>query len=335
MSEQIRVVVIEDDPDVAMFTQKVLEKRDLCLVMVVPDPRLAVQAVIDFVPDVILTDIEMPGMTGLELMNQIRVVRPGIPVIVMTAHASLDYAVTALRSQADEFLQKPVSSADLTAHVTRLAESARAAAAGAPIKQVVLAIGAHPDDVEVGVGGILAAHAANGDPVTILTLSRGENGSIRSAWDQCSNSALVIGAEARLEDFAPHTLASESQVVDAIRKAVEELSPTIVYVPSKADNDPDLRAVHDAAVISTPNVRTIAAYQGSSSTLEFRPTRFVPIDDQTDTKIAMLAAFTDYGDAPQHLDADFVRATARAWSRFGPGTYCEPLEIVRDSGDVA
>lgn len=334
MSEQIRVVVIEDDPDVAMFTQKVLEKRD-CVVMVVPDPRVAVQAVIDFVPDVVITDIEMPGMTGLELMTRIREVRPGIPVIVMTAHASLDYALTALRSQADEFLQKPVSSADLIAHVTRLAEAARAAAAAAPVRQVVLAIGAHPNDVEIGVGGILAAHAAVGDPITILTLSRGDHGTIRGAWDQCSQAAALIGAEMRLEDFTPKTLASEPLIVEAIRKTVDELNPTVVYVHTGADNDPDHRAVYDAAMVSTPNVHLVAAYQGSSATVEFRPSRFVPIDGHLDTKIALIKTFERFGETPDELDPDFVRSTARAWSRFGPGTYSEPLEVIRDSGVLA
>ena len=334
MSEQIRVVVIEDDPDVAMFTQKVLEKRD-CVVMVVPDPRLAVQAVLDFVPDVVITDIEMPGMTGLDLMTRIREVRPGIPVIVMTAHASLDYALTALRSQADEFLQKPVSSSDLIAHVTRLAEAARAAAAGAPQRQIVLAIGAHPNDVEIGVGGIIAAHAAAGDPVTILTLSRGDNGTIRGAWDQCSQSAAIIGAEMRLEDFTPKSLANEPLIVDAIRKSVDELAPTVVYVNTGADNDPDHRAVYDATMISTGNVHLVATYQGSSATVEFRPTRFVPIDGHLDTKLSMLETFAVYGQSPEELDPEFVRATARAWSRFGPGSYSEPLEVIRDSGNIS
>ncbi|MEQ1738045.1 MAG: response regulator, partial [Rhodoglobus sp.] len=169
MSEPFRVIVIEDDPDVALFSKTVLEKRELCEVLTISDPRIVGESVLEFVPDMVITDIELPGASGLELIGVIRELRPGIPIIVMTAHASLDYAVTALRSQADEFLTKPVASADLIAHVTRLSTQAREAAASAPQKQIVLAIGAHPDDVEVGVGGILAAHAAAGDSVTILT----------------------------------------------------------------------------------------------------------------------------------------------------------------------
>ena len=132
MSEPFRVIVIEDDPDVALFSKTVLEKRELCVVLTIADPRAVGAAVLDFVPDLVITDIELPGASGLELIGVIRELRPGIPVIVMTAHASLDYAVTALRSQADEFLTKPVTSADLVGHVTRLATKARESAASTP-----------------------------------------------------------------------------------------------------------------------------------------------------------------------------------------------------------
>ena len=97
MSELFRVVVVEDDPDVAMYTKTVLEKRGDCVVITLADPRLAANAVAEFQPDVLLTDIEMPGMSGLDLIAQVRQIMPGLPVIVMTAHASVDYAFTALR----------------------------------------------------------------------------------------------------------------------------------------------------------------------------------------------------------------------------------------------
>lgn len=337
MSEPFRVIVIEDDPDVALFSKTVLEKRDLCVVMTIADPRQVGAAVLDFEPDLVITDIELPGASGLELIGVIRELRPGIPVIVMTAHASLDYAVTALRSQADEFLTKPVTSADLVGHVTRLASQSRDAAASAPQKQTVLAIGAHPDDVEVGVGGILAAHTAAGDSVTILTLSRGMRDSgIQGAWSESSAAAAVIGAEVVLEDIPGHALATSPQITEIIRKVVGDLKPTIVYTHSKNDDNQDHRAVHDATLVNSSSARTVACYQGTAATVEFRPNRFVTIDGFTDQKLAMLDCFArDTDDRPDYLEPDFALATARSWSRYGQGAYCEPLEIVRDSADVA
>ena len=58
-------------------------------------------------PDVLVTDIRMPGRSGLELLEEIRAKRPRLPVIVMTAHSDLDSAVAAYQGGAFEYLPKP------------------------------------------------------------------------------------------------------------------------------------------------------------------------------------------------------------------------------------
>jgi LmbE family N-acetylglucosaminyl deacetylase/CheY-like chemotaxis protein len=335
MAEQYRVVVIEDDLDVALYTRKVLEKRIGARVITVSDPRRVSEAMTALSPDVVITDIEMPGASGLDLIADIRVQQPGTPVIVMTAHASVDYAISALRNSANEFLTKPVSSAGLAATVARLADAFRAEQADAHEPQVVLAIGARPDDVESGVGGILAAHRAAGDIVTVLTLSRGDrDGGIRTAWDEGSAAAGTIGARLVLEDAANAGALSLDAAVSAIRRVVSDIGPTVVYAPSRNDGHPDSKVAHEAAVIASDRARTVACYQGSSATVDFRPNRFVSIDGHTDAKLAMLACFASQGNRPKHLAPDFALATARYWSRYGHGTSCEPLEILRESAQV-
>jgi two-component system nitrogen regulation response regulator GlnG len=58
-------------------------------------------------PDVLMTDIRMPGRSGLDLLKEIQTTRPGLPVIVMTAHSDLDAAVAAYQGGAFEYLPKP------------------------------------------------------------------------------------------------------------------------------------------------------------------------------------------------------------------------------------
>jgi LmbE family N-acetylglucosaminyl deacetylase/ActR/RegA family two-component response regulator len=331
--DPFRVLVVEDDPDVALYSKTVLERRGDCIVMTLADARQAAAAIVDFEPEVLVTDIELPGMSGLELTTQVREMRPHLPVIVMTAHASIDYAVTALRNNADEFLTKPVSAAALLGHVTRLGAASRLAISQADKPEIVLAIGAHPDDVETGVGGILAAHRAAGDDVTILTLSRGmRDGGIQGAWNESSRSASVIGATLVLEDAL--TSQSGQSVLEIIRRTIEELSPTVLYVHSKNDDNQDHRTVHDAALVAAAKVPTVACYQGTGATVDFRPNRFISIDGHTDTKLAMLECFAPGDVRPAYLEPDFALATARAWSRYGSGRYTEALEIVRDTVSV-
>ncbi|WP_411700089.1 response regulator [Conyzicola sp.] len=334
MAEAYRVVVVEDDADVAFYTKTVLEKRGGCVVETVSDPSLA-RAVIDaFLPDVVVTDIEMPGINGLELMEQVRTDHPGIPIVVMTAHISVDYAVGALNAQADEFLIKPISASDLVTAVMRLAADGRAARSGqsdSP-RESVLAIGTHPDDVEFGIGGILAAHRAAGDTVTILTLSRGTSSGQHTDLEHESLAAAeILGARLFLEDLPVGTIDTGSAAVETIARVVAEVSPTIVYTHSVNDDDAAHRATHEAALAAASDVPTFFAFQSQSSTVDFRPSKFVSIDGYTDTKLALVECFSGEAGIRSYLEPEFVLASARYWGRFGGGTSVEPLETVREA----
>lgn len=328
-----RAIVVEDDLDVLYYVRTVLTRRGFD-VQALSDPLEAAQAVRDFAPDVVITDIEMPGLSGLDLIAQVREVQPGTPVVVMTAHVSVSYAVSALRNAADEFLTKPVSSADLVSVSTRLAEEFRRAQASVS-RNVVLAIGAHPDDVEIGVGGLLAAHRAAGDTVAILTLSRGARGGEADGRQHESlASAEMLGARLFLEDLPDTAISNADPTVGIIERVVAEVKPTIVYTHSDHDRHQDHRAVHAAALVATRRVKTVACFQSPSATVDFRPNRFASIDGFTEKKLALLACFASQADIRDYLEPDFVLATARYWSRYGSGKSSEPLEIIREASDV-
>ena len=336
MTDAYRVLVIEDDEDVALYTKTVLEKRGGCTVVTLPEPSRARQVVADFQPDVIVTDIEMPGMTGLELMRVIRADSPDIPIIVMTAHISVDYAIGALRAQADEFLIKPVSAADLVAAVTRLAADGRANRDAARPREFVLAIGAHPDDVEIGIGGTLAAHRAAGDTVVILTLSRGSKGGDAAARQHESlASAELLGARLFLEDLIDTEITATGPTVATIERVVNEVNPTVVYTHSAHDRHQDHRAVHEAVLVATRTVRTVACFQSPSSTVDYRPSRFVSIEGFMDAKLDLIQCFKSQTGIRNYMEPDFVIATARYWSRYGGGTVVEPLEVIRETSDLS
>lgn len=329
-----RVIVLEDDEDVAVYVKTVLERRLGCDVRLLGSTFGFSEAVREFAPDAVVTDIEMPGGSGLDILGVARDLDPELPVIVMTAHASVDYAVRALRGGADEYLQKPLVSAELVRAVERLATAARQARA-ARRKRAVLAIGAHPDDVEIGVGGTLAAHAAAGDPITILTMSRGARGGPADDRQHESLAAAdLLGARLFLEDLIDTAIPGADPTVGIIERVVAEVQPTTVYVHSRNDRHQDHRAVHEAAVIATRRVENLACYQSPSATIEFRPSRFVSIDGFTEAKLALLACFASQSGIRDYLEPDLVLATARYWSRFGTGTHVEPLEVIRDASGI-
>jgi LmbE family N-acetylglucosaminyl deacetylase len=331
MGKPLRVLVVEDDPDLAEYARVVLSRQSGVIVEVIGDGRDALAGVRRLGADILITDIELPGMTGLELATEARRADPAMPIAMMTAHASVDYAVAALRNQIDEFLVKPVSASQFGITLRKLIEL-RKERDSATSSEVVLAIGAHPDDVEIGIGGLLAAHRGAGDAVVILTMSRGaRGGDAGSRQHESLAAAELIGARLFLEDLQDTKIGPADPTVSIIERIVAEVNPTVVYTHSQHDRHQDHRAVHQAASVATRRVATFACYQSPSATVDFQPNRFVPIDGYTDTKLALLSCFATQAGIRDYLEPDFVLATARYWSRFGGGTSCEPLEVVRDT----
>jgi two-component system nitrogen regulation response regulator GlnG len=87
----------------------------------------ALEALRSDAPDVLVTDIRMPGQSGLELLRRIHGTRPQLPIIVMTAHADLDNAVAAYEGGAFEYLPKPFDIDQVVDLVRRAAQSVRRA----------------------------------------------------------------------------------------------------------------------------------------------------------------------------------------------------------------
>ncbi len=126
--------------------------------------------------DLIVSDIDLPGMSGLELVERVKGERPQLAVLILSSHSSFDHAVAAMRAGADDYVAKPFDPVGLVEKARSLVAVTRERRAAG--QDIVLAVGAHPDDVEIGIGGILLRHAAQGHKVTVLTLTGGEAGGL-------------------------------------------------------------------------------------------------------------------------------------------------------------
>jgi CheY-like chemotaxis protein/anti-sigma regulatory factor (Ser/Thr protein kinase) len=100
-----RILVAEDSPTEAQLIRYLLEKAEF-EVLPAADGRSALEVIERTVPDLVLTDLQMPEMNGLELVRQIRSKYSFLPVILMTAHGSEDIAVEALRTGAASYVPK-------------------------------------------------------------------------------------------------------------------------------------------------------------------------------------------------------------------------------------
>jgi two-component system, NtrC family, nitrogen regulation response regulator GlnG len=129
----LRVWLVDDDASIRWVLERALRNDGM-------SPRAfdAAEPALDALrresPDVLITDIRMPGASGLELLRLIRDARPGLPVIVMTAHSDLSSAVSAYEGGAFEYLPKPFDIDQAVALVRRAANGlgANGDAAGTP-----------------------------------------------------------------------------------------------------------------------------------------------------------------------------------------------------------
>ena len=120
-----RILLVEDNPEAALFAVHVLTKRAQFDVTHTADPAVALRLAAAGQWDLVLTDLEMPGMTGLELLHALRQVAPALPVAVMTAHAPTGTTHEALLSEADAYLSKPLRIDQLISTATDLTRNGR------------------------------------------------------------------------------------------------------------------------------------------------------------------------------------------------------------------
>jgi two-component system nitrogen regulation response regulator GlnG len=123
MNSALRVWLVDDDASIRWVLERALKSGGMTP-RVFEAAELALEALRGDAPDVLLTDIRMPGLSGLDLVRRLHETRPQLPIIVMTAHADLDNAVSAYESGAFEYLPKPFDIDQVVELVRRAAESA-------------------------------------------------------------------------------------------------------------------------------------------------------------------------------------------------------------------
>ncbi|WP_106475672.1 nitrogen regulation protein NR(I) [Phytohalomonas tamaricis] len=124
MNDAARVYIVDDDRAIRWVLERTLAQPDID-VSSFERADQAEEAILRQPPDVLLTDIRMPGTDGLDLMAKTREHYPDMPVIVMTAHSDLDSAVASYQGGAFEYLPKPFDVDEALALVRRAIAHAR------------------------------------------------------------------------------------------------------------------------------------------------------------------------------------------------------------------
>lgn len=167
-------------------------------------------------------------------------------------------------------------------------------AAAAPKR--VLAIGAHPDDLELACGGTLARLVDGGHHVRAMVMSRGGvGGDSQARVEEAALGAFRMGSDrVSVHDFPDTNLAlTGREMTLAIEKEIEAARPDIIMTHSSHDQHQDHQAVHQAVLRAARKHHSIICFESPSVTSEFTPTVFFDVDEYVAIKQGAVAAHQD------------------------------------------
>jgi CheY-like chemotaxis protein len=324
-----QVLLVEDNLADATLIRTILGKDGNVDVTLAQDGIRGCQLVENNRWDMVVTDFNLPGRDGIEVILACKAHQPHTPIIALSGYRGSDHREGALRAGATEFLNKPIDGDELITLSRDLLELKSEADSRS---KIILAIGAFPGDVEAGCGGTLLKHALRGDEVHVLVLSLGAEGS--GAEDRAvatERACKVMGVTLHLPPANTPELPDSDMVLIQVKDALHVLKPDLMLAPSPSDVRESRQQVYTAAEISGTESTGLFCYQAATTTLDFRPTLFEDVSDFLDQKMATLTYFQHQVEGRPHLDPGLARSTAQYWGRFLGYTDVEPFEVIRQN----
>jgi DNA-binding NtrC family response regulator len=118
------ILIIEDDADNARSMHEVADDAGFTVIDAATG-KAGVELFKQHQPDIVLSDLVLPDIDGIEVLTQLRALQPDIPVIIMTAYASVDTSVLAMRKGAYDYITKPLDLDDIQSKLRRASETSR------------------------------------------------------------------------------------------------------------------------------------------------------------------------------------------------------------------
>ena len=193
----------------------------------------------------------------------------------------------------------------------------------------IIAIGAHPDDIEYGCGGTLMRHIKRGDQVTFVVMSRGEKGGDpEHRVQEAREAARKIGADLKMFEYPDAEIPQSHEVIDKLEKLIKTLEPRRVYTHSVKDTHQDHRNVAYASIAAARFVPEILAYESPSLYLKFNPNYYVDISNYIDKKIDLLNRFSSQN-GKDYMKINAIRGLSQFRGLAPSVSHAEAFEVLR------
>jgi LmbE family N-acetylglucosaminyl deacetylase len=155
----------------------------------------------------------------------------------------------------------------------------------------ILAIGAHPDDIEFGCGGTLIKYTQKGHRLFLLVLTEGGLGAETSkrVAEQMDSKKILGAEEIFWGGYKDTHLMVDTELIGKIENVIKEVNPDFIFCSFPDDTHQDHRHLAQAIMSATRYIRNVLFYEGPT-TQNFKPHVFVDISDTLDKKIQALKA---------------------------------------------
>jgi LmbE family N-acetylglucosaminyl deacetylase len=325
--ERLRILVVSVEEVVITALKSAFDPVRTISLEIAPDAETAMRSLSGTPCDLVAVDPAVsPG--GFTLLKYVKDNFRWTATLLATHNQDPQFLRQAVKCRIDGLLFRPAAPTEFVEQVLLLAKAVNVRRRRQ--QKRVLAIGAHPDDVEIGCGGALAKHHADYDVLHILTLSRGAaGGDVNVRTVEAQDAANLVGAHLEMASLRDTGITDGAETISIIEASIRELHPTHVYTHSLEDTHQDHRAVHTASLVAARGVPNVYCYQTPSSTVDFKPHRFVDITHYIEQKIALIGAYKSQVDRMESIQPDVTLSTARYWGRFAGYVLAEPLRIVR------
>lgn len=177
----------------------------------------------------------------------------------------------------------------------------------------ILAIGAHPDDLEYGCGGTLLKLAAMGHKIHILVMTGGEmGGSPTVRRKEQERSSRILKAKLYWGKFTDTNIPLSKDLINKIEEVINQVRPSLIFVHHFDDTHQDHRKVSQAATTATRYFKNVVFFE-SLTTITFNPTVYVDITSVMSKKYTLVKAHKSQvfqTKIPNHSIIENVRSTA-------------------------
>ncbi|MEM2507017.1 MAG: PIG-L deacetylase family protein [Nitrososphaeria archaeon] len=194
----------------------------------------------------------------------------------------------------------------------------------------VLAVGAHPDDIELGAGGTIARHVLEGDDVYFLILTYGEqSGEKEERKKEAIESAKVLKVNSVYFCGIPDTKVTDGiETIMAIENLINEIKPQRVYTQCHKDRHQDHRNTALATYSAARRVPEILAYESPDSYPNFSPQYYVQIADTIKQKILALKKYRSQQNK-RYFEVNAIKGLAQFRGYQIGVPYAEAFEVIR------